>query len=83
MPGIDAVNNDNRVAIVDYNLTYWNSTKIKLQVTWKNPYLISLSGLAYADILKVNFDLPELFIATAKQSVLRNNTVISYPVPKQ
>ena len=83
VPGIDVDNNADRVAILDYNLTYWNSTKIKLLVTWKNPYKLSLSGTPYADKLKVGFLLPELFVSVDRLNVLPNNTVISYAVPKQ
>lgn len=83
VPGIDVDNNADRVAILNYNLTYWNSTKIKLLVTWKNPYKLSLSGTPYADKLKVGFILPELFVSVDRLNVLPNNTVISYAVPKQ
>ena len=58
VPGIDVDSNEERVTIVSYNLTKWNSTKIDLQVTWKTPYELSRSGLAYADILKISFDIP-------------------------
>jgi hypothetical protein len=56
-------NNDERIAILNYNLTSWNTTSIDLLVTWKNPYNLSLHGLAYADDLKVYFEIPQLFIS--------------------
>jgi hypothetical protein len=82
LPGVDE-DDDERTAIVEYNLTYWNKSTIKLQVTWKNPYRLSKSGLMYADMLKIKFDLPELFISVNDRSVLPNNTVIGFPVPQQ
>jgi hypothetical protein len=83
LPGIDVVDNDERVAIVEYNLTDWYNSTIKLQVRWKNPYQLSRNGLLYADELKIAFDFPELFVSVNGRSFLPNNTIIGYRVPKQ
>lgn len=53
LSGVDGDDDDERTAILEYNLTYWNTSTIKLQVTWKNPYRLSKSGLIYADMLKI------------------------------
>lgn len=83
LPGIDVMDNDERTAIVEFNLTDWYNSTIKLQVTWKNPYQLSRNGLLYADVLKIAFDFTELFVSVNGRSFLPNNTIIGFRVPKQ
>jgi len=46
--GIDTDGDDEtRVALVAYNLTYWSGAQIKLLLQFKNPYKISLNTILY------------------------------------
>lgn len=52
--GIDSNTDDeDRVALLSYNLTYWSKSEIKLVLVFKNPGLISLNTISYRDELFV------------------------------
>lgn len=61
--GIDSeADDEDRVALISYNLTYWHKSEIKFVLEFKNPSLISLNTITYQDELHIQFILAWIII---------------------
>ena len=60
--GIDSYNDEERIALIQYNLTYWDQREIKILLDFKNPDQLSVNTITYQDKLYVRFILPEIVI---------------------